>query len=40
MLEGSKPQGDEQTTEREHVSMGDVVGMMRSFQRISEALIN
>jgi hypothetical protein len=40
MPEGSNPQGDEQTTEKEKVVVGDVVGMMRSFQRMSEALIN
>jgi hypothetical protein len=40
MPEGSNPQGDEQITEQEKVVVGDVVGMMRSFQRMSEALIN
>jgi hypothetical protein len=40
MPEGSNPQGEEQVTEGEHVVVGDVVGMMRSFQRMSEALIN
>jgi hypothetical protein len=40
MPEGSNPQGDEKTTEQEQVVVGDVVGMMRSFQRMSEALIN
>jgi hypothetical protein len=39
-LEGSAPQGEEKTTEQEQVAVGDVVGMMRSFQRMSEALIN
>jgi hypothetical protein len=38
--EGSTPLGEEQTTEQEQVVVGDVVGMMRSFQRMSEALIN
>jgi hypothetical protein len=40
MPEGSNPQGEEPTTEQEQVVVGDVVGMMRSFQRMSEALIN
>jgi hypothetical protein len=40
MPEGSNPQGEEQITEQEQVVVGDVVGMMRSFQRMSEALIN
>jgi hypothetical protein len=40
MPEGSNPQGEEQIIEREQVVVGDVVGMMRSFQRMSEALIN
>jgi hypothetical protein len=40
MPEGSNPQGDEHITEQEQVVVGDVVGMMRSFQRMSEALIN
>jgi hypothetical protein len=40
MLEGSNPQGDEKNTEPEQVVVGDVVGLMRSFQRMSEALIN
>jgi hypothetical protein len=39
-LEGYNPHGEEQTTEQEKVVIGDVVGMMRSFQRMSEALIN
>jgi hypothetical protein len=38
--EGSNPQGEEQITEQEHVVVGEVVGMMRSFQRMLEALIN
>jgi hypothetical protein len=37
---GSNPQGDEQNTEPKQVVVGDVVGLMRSFQRMSEALIN
>jgi hypothetical protein len=40
VLEGSNPQGEEQVIEQEHIVMGDVVGLMRSCQRISEALIN
>jgi hypothetical protein len=40
MPEGSNPQGDEKNTEPEQVVVGDVVGLMRSFQRMSEALIN
>jgi hypothetical protein len=40
MLEGSNPQGEEKITEQEQVVVGDVVGMMRSFQRMSKALIN
>jgi hypothetical protein len=39
-LEGSNPQKEEQTTEKEKIVVGDVVGMMRFFQRMSEALIN
>jgi hypothetical protein len=38
--EGSNPQGGEQVLGQEHISVGDVVGMMRSFQRMSEALIS
>jgi hypothetical protein len=38
--EGSNPQGGEQALGQEHISVGDVVGMMRSFQRMSEALIS
>jgi hypothetical protein len=38
--EGSNPQGDEQVLGQEQIAVGDVVGMMRSFQRMSEALIN
>jgi len=37
---GSAPQGEEQTIEQEQVAVGDVMGTMRSFQRMSEALIN
>jgi hypothetical protein len=39
MPEGSNPQGDEQVLGQEQIAVGDVVGMMRSFQRMSEALI-
>jgi hypothetical protein len=39
-LEGSNPQGDEQITEQEQVVVTDVVGMMKSFQRMLETLIN
>jgi hypothetical protein len=38
--EGSTPQGEEKTTEHEQVAVGDAIGMMRYFQRMSEALIN
>ena len=38
--EGSNPQGGEQVLGQEHISVGDVVGMMRSFQRMSKALIS
>jgi hypothetical protein len=34
------PQGDEQVIKKEQIEIGDVVGMMRSFQRMFEALIN
>jgi hypothetical protein len=40
MPEGSNPQGEEQVIGQEQVVVGDVVGLMRSFQRMSEALIN
>ena len=40
MPEGSNPQGDEQVVEKEHIVVGDVVGMMRYFQWMSETLIN
>jgi hypothetical protein len=39
MLEGYNPQGDEQTNEKKQVAVGDVVGMMRFFQRMLEELI-
>jgi hypothetical protein len=39
MPEGSNPQGEEQVVGQEHIVVGDVVGLMRSFQRMSEALI-
>jgi hypothetical protein len=35
MPERSNPQGDEKNVEQEKVVVGDVVGMMRSFQRMS-----
>jgi hypothetical protein len=38
--EGSNPQGGEQVLGQEQIAVGDVVGMMRSFQRMSEALIS
>ena len=40
MPEGSNPQGDEQVIGQEQIVVGDVVGMMRSFQHMYEALIN
>jgi hypothetical protein len=40
MPEGSNPQGEEQVIGQEQIVVGDVVGLMRSFQRMSEALIN
>jgi hypothetical protein len=40
MPEGFNPQGDEQVFRKEHIVVGDMVGMMRSFQRMSEALIH
>jgi hypothetical protein len=40
MPEGSNSQGGEQVLGLEQIAVGDVVGMMRSFQRMSEALIN
>jgi hypothetical protein len=38
--EGSNPQGEEQFIGKEKIVVGDVVGLMRSFQRMLEALIN
>jgi hypothetical protein len=38
--EGSNPQGGEQVLRKEHIAVGDVIGMMRSFQHMSEALIS
>jgi hypothetical protein len=38
--EGSNPQGGEQVLRKEHIAVGDVIGMMRSFQRMSEARIS
>jgi hypothetical protein len=40
MPEGSNPQGDEQVLRQEKIVVGDVVGMMRSFQHMSKALIS
>jgi hypothetical protein len=40
MPEGSNPQGDEQVVGKEHIVLGDVVGLTRSFQWMSKALIN
>jgi hypothetical protein len=37
---GSNPQGGEQVLGQEQIAVGDVVGMMRSFQCMSEALIS
>jgi hypothetical protein len=37
---GSNPQEEEQVIKQEHIFVGNVVGLMRSFQRMSEALIN
>jgi hypothetical protein len=39
-LEGSNPQGDEHVLRQEQIAVGDVVRMMRSFYRMSEALIS
>jgi hypothetical protein len=39
MPEGSNPQGDKQVVKQEQIVVGDVVGLMRSFQRMFEALI-
>jgi hypothetical protein len=33
MPEGSNPQGDKQVVGQEQIAVGDVVGLMRSFQR-------
>jgi len=33
------PQGEEQVVGKEHIVVGDVVGLMRSFQRMSKAWI-
>ena len=38
--EGSNPQGGEKVLEQEQIAVSDVVEMMRSIQRMSEALIN
>ena len=38
--EGSKPPGGEQVFGQEHIAVGDVIGMMISFQCMSEALIS
>jgi hypothetical protein len=38
--EGSNPQGGEQVLGQDQIAVVDVVGMMRSFQRMSEALIS
>ena len=35
--EGSNPQGGEQVLGQEQIVVGDVIGMMRSFHRMSEA---
>jgi hypothetical protein len=40
IAKGYAPQGDEQTTKKEKVGVGYVMGMMRCFQKMSEALIN
>jgi hypothetical protein len=40
MPEGSNPQGDEQVVGHEKIIVGDVVGLMRSFQCMSKALIS
>jgi hypothetical protein len=40
MPKGSNPQGGEQFLKQEQIAVGDVIGMMRSFQCMSEALIN
>ena len=38
--EGSNPQGGEQVLGKEQIVVGDVIGMMRSFQHMSKALIS
>jgi hypothetical protein len=38
--EGSTPRGEGKTTEQDKVAVGNVMGMMRYFHRMSEALIN
>jgi hypothetical protein len=38
--EGSNPQGDKHVVRKEQIVADNVVGLMRSFQRMSEALIN
>jgi hypothetical protein len=38
--EGSNPQGDEQVVRQDQIVLGDMVGLMKSFQRMSEALIS
>ena len=38
--EGSNPQGGEHVLGQEKIAVADVVGMMRSFQRMSEVLIS
>jgi hypothetical protein len=40
MPEGSNPQGGQQVLGQEKIAVSDVVGMMRSFQRMSEVLIS
>jgi hypothetical protein len=40
MPERSNPQGGDQVLEQEHIAVGDVFGMMRSFHLMSEALIS
>jgi hypothetical protein len=40
MPEGSNPKREEQFIGHEQISVGDVVGLMRLFQRMDEALIN
>jgi hypothetical protein len=37
---GPNPQGGEQVLGQEHIAVGDVIRMMRSFKRMSEALIS